>query len=524
MRNVLFRSNKYIIMILGVLFLLVSSPRILFPDLDHGDDFADANILTAGNNFMKFGFIKCHFLEITDEQIDNLGSATTYTHYPPLNDILNGLWRIIFRTDSLRIFRIIALLFSFLGIIFWFFAVKNLTGSYTLSWLAAVFYMTNPAFIYGMDSIHQGAYAEAARSMILYFFIKAFADPGRRKKIFMFVVWCLCFIESLLTFEYIIFFGLFFILFGYFFKTGKRFPSWKSVLWLACAPVAAFLLHVIQNTWYFASFSLAIQDLTGIAVRRIAASTDAPPMNFYAWWNHVILRNFSLTFLFNYLFLFALLFFSYLLYHRLNVKSRKALDPARRLFILLTVCGISWYVAFPSHSWAHAFVGFLLRHLVPAASLAFAIFCYIVIRYIKENLSSRRYANVFLLFMIIMIVITGIGNSQLPVTPAKIKDSLEFIKFKECLIRLKQNSSPDDRVGVNYFRFPFMRYYTNRDCVVVFDKSALEAAATHPRFFIFMPYANQNTHDLYEYLLQSYIPLWQCDSSGFPAIFLKRKQ
>ena len=297
-----------------------------------------------------------------------------------------------------------------------------------------------------------------------------------------------------------------------------------SILSVACAPVAAFFLHILQNVWFFGSFSLTFQDLKSAAIRRIANSTDAPAMTFYAWWNYVIVRNFSLVFLFNYSFLFMAAFFSYLLYQRLSVESKKELSSPLRLFIILAICGVSWYVAFPSHSWAHAFVGFLVRHLVPVASVGFTIFCYIIIRYIKENLSFRRYANIFLIFTIVIIVVTGIGNSQLPVTPGKIKGALEFIKFKECLLNLKQISQPKDEVAVNYFRFPFMRHYADREFIRIPDKPSLEAVAKYPRYFILLLYPNQNTQDLYGYLQQNYKPLWQCNSEYFPSIFFELKK
>ena len=50
-------KNKYAIVILVILFLYIATPRLIFPDLDHGDEFADANVLSAGENFVKFGLI-----------------------------------------------------------------------------------------------------------------------------------------------------------------------------------------------------------------------------------------------------------------------------------------------------------------------------------------------------------------------------------------------------------------------------------------------------------------------------------
>jgi len=515
-------TNKNILIILGVIFVCIAIPRIIFPDLDHGDEFADADVLNAAANFVTFGFIKTHFLPFFSPQFDT--PEGPYTHYPPLTQIFYGIVSILFRTDSLYFFRIIALFFTFLNLIFWYFFIRKITGSPGLGFLCAIFYLTNPFFIYGADALNHASYSDFLRSFILYVFLIMLGAPRNRKTLLLWLLWILNVIGSLVSFEYIIFLSLFFILFRYFFKAAKSSLSWKAIFVLLTAPVFGFLLHFLQNAWYFGSFQLAFQDFKNIAIQRIVNSADAPVMTFYAWWNYVIVRNFSLIFLFNYLLLFMLSFYSYLLYHRLSPESKKELNPLLRLFILLAVCGVSWYIAFPSHSWAHAFVGFLVRHLVPVASVGFTIFCFIIIRYIKENLSFRRYANIFLILIIVTIAITGIRNSQLPVTPGKIKGAQEFIKFKECLLKLNEISQQKDEVAVNYFRFPFIRYYTNRHCVAIFNKPSLERLSVYPRYFIFLPYNNQDAQVLYEYLKDRYTPLWQCNSLSFPAVFFELKK
>lgn len=47
---------------LTILFLVLAYFRLSFPDLNHGDEYSDANILNAGENFVRFDFLKCRFL------------------------------------------------------------------------------------------------------------------------------------------------------------------------------------------------------------------------------------------------------------------------------------------------------------------------------------------------------------------------------------------------------------------------------------------------------------------------------
>ena len=117
-------NHKHVILGLVLLFILLAFFRIAFPDLSHGDEFSDANVLNAGENFARFGFVKCRFLPMFEPQLKE--PAELYTHYPPLPDIINGALRKVFKTDSLYFFRGIALLFAFLNLLFWFLFISGI--------------------------------------------------------------------------------------------------------------------------------------------------------------------------------------------------------------------------------------------------------------------------------------------------------------------------------------------------------------------------------------------------------------
>lgn len=515
--------RKKIILILVILFLFIAIPRIIFPDLDHGDEFSDANVLNAGENFVKFGFIKCRFLPMYEPNLDV--PQNLYTHYPPLSEIINGLLRIIFKTNSLTFFRGVALFFAFLNLIFWYLFIKRFSNSYIIGILAFLFYLTNPLFILGMDSLHQLSYSDFLRSLILFIFMIMLNSHIKKKKVLFFCsLWVLIMLESLVTFEYIIYLSLFFILFPVFFKESKKVLSKKLIFGLLLASVVGFLIHFVQNIWYFGSFSLAFNDLKTIAIQRVIQSQDAPPMNFMIWLQYVMLRNLSLVFLFNYFTLFLGIFCAYLLYQKLSSETKKQIGSLYRLFLLFIICGISWYIIFPSHSWAHTFLLFLARHLLPAAAVGFTIFIYIILTFIKENLKVQFYPKIFSILLMMVILFIGVIKSELPVTPEKIKMAQEFIKFKNCLLRLKEISQEKDKIGVNYYRFPFMRYYTNRHFLNISDKSSLENLTALPKYFILIPYDNQIAQELFEFLKQRYVLLWQCNSLRFPGIFFKIKE
>jgi hypothetical protein len=292
------------------------------------------------------------------------------------------------------------------------------------------------------------------------------------------------------------------------------------------APVCGFILHFLQNVWYFGSFNLAFADLKAIAVQRVVNSKElaAGALNFYSWIQLVIMRNFSLVFLFNYLFLFLGGFFSYSLYPLISRDAQKEIRLLMRFGILFSLCGITWYIIFPAHSLVHTYLTFMSRHLLPVAVMGFTIFTYSVFSFIKEYLKSSRIYFVLLFFIVVIIAFSGIQQSQLPVTAVKIKESLEFEKFKQGLLYLKQVSKNTDEIAVDYFRFPFVRYYTHRHCIPIFSKRSLENLPSLPRYFIFIPFDNRPAQELFNFLSQKYLPIYSCDSRRFPSIFFELKQ
>ena len=507
--------------VISLLFLLILIPRIIFFDLDHGDEFSDASALTAGENFLKFGFIKCRFLPSFEYSTDK--PKGFYTHYPPLSETFNGFLRAVFRIDSLLYFRIVSIILSFAGILCWYLFIRNFITSPILAYLATLFCVANPFFIYGADSLHYHCYSEVIRFLFFLVFILFLNSTGAKKRITLLCLWIINFINALITFEYIIYLPLYILFFRCLFADFKEKISLKIIFLIISAAVSGFLLHFLQNSWHFGSFSLAFQDLKDSFLKRTIGGHELPQgLNFLAWLKYVILRNFSLVFYFDAIVILLSIFLAFILYSKLSDKSREQTEKLFCLFIVFIICGINWYVFFPSHSLAHAFVNFLARHLVPAAAIGFTIFTYIIYSFLKENnLWNNIYLKTSWIVVVSVIMLTGILKSELPITLDKIERAQNFKVFTRCLWKLREISGENDDIGVNYFRFPFIRYYTHRNCSAIFNKDSLEKLPALTDYFIFIPYGDQKSQELFKFLKEKYTPLWQCDSVRLPAIFFK---
>jgi hypothetical protein len=181
-------------------------------------------------------------------------------------------------------------------------------------------------------------------------------------------------------------------------------------------------------------------------------------------------------------------------------------------------------MAFPAHSFAHAFVHYLVRHIVPVASLAFALFFYLVYAYSKENARLKLFWRLGWAFFLCVTLWAGVSRSGLPVTPDAIRHAKDFLVFKKCLLKLRKISNEKDLICTNYFRFPFMRFYTDRNILPAYDKASFEALELQPRFFIFLPRNSQGTIELYQLLNEKYKPIFRCESKRFPSMVFKVKE
>lgn len=508
------------------IFLIFAVNRTAFPDLDHGDEFSDACVLNAGENFVKLGFLKLYFLplqEVYNKPYVLEKPVSLYTHYPPLSEIVNGFIRLAFKTNSLYVFRIFSLFLSWITIVLWYLFINKIANSRLISFLSCLFLLTNPLFIFGMDSLHESAYSEFLRVFILLGIVY-YIYSSRRKKMVLAGLWMLAFALSLVTFEYHIYAILFPFLFRIFITRSKHTLPLKTISILISAQIGGLLVHFIQNSLYFGSFAMAFNDLKNVILASVTHRPDTSlVLSLPTWFQHVLLRNLSLVFPFSYPILFLGAFFSLLLYRVLSFESKEKAKFLFSLWLIFFLCGISWYLVMPSHSLAHAYVNFLARHLVPAAAIGFALFFYIIFSFIKEHASNNLYLRALSVAMVFVIALTGIGRSQLPVTAENLKSAQDFLIFKHCLLKLKEASKENDGIGLNYYRYPFIRYYTNRQCSAVFNKNSLEGLSRLPGYFIFFPYGSKDSNEMFQFLREKYSLLWECNSLRFPALFFQLK-
>jgi hypothetical protein len=166
------------------------------PRLNWGDSGSDYNVMAAGRNFQRYGFLK---LRLTPNLLDRSvwvkeDSTHIYTHYPQLPELANGVYRVVFGVSRIETFRLIALAFSFAS----FFFIYRLVDTYwsrQTAQIALALWVSNPLWIQHADYLHNGPYGMFFGYGCIYFLVRWLEHNDERRwllasGVFLFLTYC----------------------------------------------------------------------------------------------------------------------------------------------------------------------------------------------------------------------------------------------------------------------------------------------------------------------------------------------
>ena len=480
---------------------------IKYDYLDHGDAFEDAATLIASHNFVKFGFIRCRFLRITTPQIDR--PMNFYTHMPNLHEIAYGLLSKILRTDSLKLFRLFAIIVSCFILFLWFYLMRKLFDD-TFAILCLFFFATNPLFINFADSVSRYLSMELCRILAIICFVKLF-ENNNKQKILLILMWLMVFVISLLDYAYVVVVWVFMFGYSLLFKKHLRKRYW---LLLMSASILAFLLHFLQNAWALGGIENAYNDLFGAFLRRTVGKgkSEIPQamFTFKNWLKLSFLVKLKIADMFNKrLLVLPVLVFSVIFFRFSRFKISKdkyiALVTMLKLLILFFISGISWWVLFVQQSWVHGYQNAL--HILPASvflTTSTFYLLYLLASKLKMPKSLKVLACIIIAFLVLKIGYSNILKSDIPFTPYKRQLKLINFSYKYNLEKIGASMSPKEEIWTNYWNYFTMGYYSDRNCRQVGTFEQFDSIAVKPRYFFFYPYKNKSSNELYTYLRKNY--------------------
>lgn len=165
------------------------------PRLNWGDSGSDYNVLIAGRNFQKYGFLTLHLTPylLDPKVMTPADSVMIYTHYPQLPDLVNGMLRSAFGFTELAQFRLVALLLSF-GALFFVYQLAARYWSRRVAQITLALWVLNPLWIQHADYLHHGPYGAFFGFGSLSFLSRSFDDARRRYRVaaaaFVFMTFC----------------------------------------------------------------------------------------------------------------------------------------------------------------------------------------------------------------------------------------------------------------------------------------------------------------------------------------------
>lgn len=291
-----------------VLLVIILLPTFIYltikaKQVNGWDDwqFGSAQTMSTARFWAEDGFIKHKFLFITHgyhpqiEFLDEpefrfwargtatgglIGTRLWYTHYPPGYLIPYGLLAKAGVQERFW-FRMLALCFSFASVIFLFGFVYLITNrNKWIPLLAVFYYSTSTTFLAYADSLNNTPVDDFFKWGILFlsiYGVKKLSEQKLNRK-FEKIIWLLFFLLAISSYDSTFFIFFWLCALSYiagkneklavkwykrvFLKTNLR----KYFFW-ASAPLTAFALQMIQNTWYL-GFKNMILDVWGSFAHR----------------------------------------------------------------------------------------------------------------------------------------------------------------------------------------------------------------------------------------------------------------
>lgn len=313
-----------------------------------GDQYSDTLVHQAGMYFYDFGFRKSSFLPMHGYKGDqNDLNIHAYTHYLPLPDILCGVYMKILRTKDDQTIRVFPLLISLLWLFLIFKTLLLITKNINHTILGFSILILSNYFIAWADNFHKHMFEELSKWWFLYCTWMFMVEKNKK-----YIIWAVLAMALAISVSFeaalvnMVLFTMLTILF-------QRKIFTKEIIMIGTMAVFIFLIHLWQNTLYFDSFEIAIDDLLHSYQQRAVGHGPnvnelGHPIGFLDYLTSPIksINRIERFFLISG-WAAMILFIFYL--------KKEKTNNYIKLLISLFIASVSWSLIFPQHSSVHAF-------------------------------------------------------------------------------------------------------------------------------------------------------------------------
>lgn len=440
-------SNKILICLFIIFLIIIGAYLTIKATYENSWDgwgFGSAQTMTSIKHWVKDGWAFHYFLFIPagysklTSYFDNPGlnqhawvdvtgstgqKRVYYTHFPP-----GYLFPLAFLMElgvqNRFWFRFLQILISLTSLLF-LYKFFNLIANPTIAFVGSLFYALSVPFLNFADSLANMPIDDFFRLAILTLSILAIRSLGNSKqyKLYNIIIWLSYLLLSISSYDSTFF--IFAWLIGL--DIINKQYNWKKWFYFASAPILAFGLQAIQNSWYL-GLSGMISDFLH-AFNKIGLSAGGGQgfiqTHFLQGILYPITEAFALSFRARYVFIFILTLFIILLIIKKNKEVNSLIPSIFNHFNILIIASFCQsLIVLDNHPYKGRILGIFAAFLI-------GTFIFLIIQFLKNKSASRPLImTLFLLTALLIFLQANRTLAYIRQWPNNIYDP-EKIKFSE---------------------------------------------------------------------------------------------
>jgi hypothetical protein len=362
----------------------------------YGDAFSSRNVHSSSMWFKDMGYKKTKALPVINYTGNfNQSGVEVYTHYPPLPDILGGIYAGILGSKDAYRLAIFPIIFS---VIFFFFlqkALNKIIPDSRIAFISWAMMVISCYFICWADDLHQHLYTEWLKWIYIYLLYRYFTES--KIKWMLPALCAIYFVQSWITYEAVPFHAI--VTAGFFIIFRKKLLA-PAFFLLLSMPVFGFALHLFQNYLYFGNWHEVLEDMKNAFLKRTAGTGELGNELGRAVQAHDLIKMWTYELWFRIGRMFALPAIPFIIISGLALKFLYRHHRLQfKMAIVFFLAGIAWIFVMPQHAVIHTFT---VKHL--GVFVAF-VSGYGLAQYVDQV--KKHFAQKVVYWQVIHLVFTG---------------------------------------------------------------------------------------------------------------------
>ncbi len=439
--------RKYFILIPIFFSILITSIGLNKPFVGH-HDFMSAFEGTIAKNYLNYGIIRTKLGQITSHPSNPPEETKSFqVSYLPLLPLLIYFSYLLFGVSEWTT-RIVPAIFSVIGVIFFYLSIKKI-WDYKIAFVASIFYMLNPMFIYFSKLPAPEPLLVAMFSVIFYSYLRWLDKKTNRRFLVLFLLillggfigWPILYICPLLILHSLL---------------NKQFK--RKMLFLLS------FLFIIPGLQFWHVYILTNQ-IGGYLLQTLLKRTSEQSLSFggidFSWGSYIKQEISWLQSYYTRIVIFlSLLNFVSLLRQKMDFKNTTVY-----LFLLF---GVAHPILFSKYVFIH---DFLNMYLLPFFALSASLGCFLIVYFFKKYKFKNFVGYGLLTIILVLFALERIDFSKALLNTDMNKDGYKMSTLLNELSRGENNKIAIVSPRFGSFYGVFTTFYTDKSYAIESESS-----------------------------------------------------